>query len=131
MHMFKGAVSKDVVSRAWHKMQVDWEAWCQFIEGLDARVLRRPALLIIDGAPGREAALTALWGEDLPIQRCMVHKHRNFPAHAPKNMHGELCADDRDMIYARNAVEVEAQCKAFLRKWRLKWAPSLTVLKKR
>ena len=27
---------------------------------------------IVDGAPGLEAALTALWGPDLPIQRCTV-----------------------------------------------------------
>ena len=26
--MFKGAVSKDVVSRAWRKVKVDWGAWC-------------------------------------------------------------------------------------------------------
>jgi len=26
--LFKGAVSKDVVSRAWRKVKTDWEAWC-------------------------------------------------------------------------------------------------------
>ena len=26
--LFKGAVSKDVVSRAWRKVKVDWDAWC-------------------------------------------------------------------------------------------------------
>jgi putative transposase len=26
--LFKGAVSKDTVSRVWRKVQVDWEAWC-------------------------------------------------------------------------------------------------------
>ncbi len=25
--LFEGAVSKDVVSRAWRKVKVDWEAW--------------------------------------------------------------------------------------------------------
>ena len=25
--LFKGAVSKDVVSRAWRKVKVDWDAW--------------------------------------------------------------------------------------------------------
>ena len=28
-------------------------------------------------------ALVALWGGELPIQRCTVHKHRNLLAHAP------------------------------------------------
>jgi putative transposase len=27
--LFRGAVGKDVVSRAWRKVQVDWEAWCR------------------------------------------------------------------------------------------------------
>jgi transposase-like protein len=30
-----------------------------------------------------EAALVGLWGDDLPIQRCTVHKHRNLLANAP------------------------------------------------
>ena len=27
--LFKGAVSKDTVSRVWRKVQADWEAWCR------------------------------------------------------------------------------------------------------
>jgi putative transposase len=27
--LFKGAVSKDIVSRTWRKMQGDWDAWCR------------------------------------------------------------------------------------------------------
>ena len=64
-------------------------AWRQFLEGLDARGLKRPEFVIADGAPGLEAALVALWGEELPIQRCTVHKHRNLLAHAPKHMQDE------------------------------------------
>ena len=26
--LFQGAVSKDVVSRAWRKVKTDWQAWC-------------------------------------------------------------------------------------------------------
>jgi transposase-like protein len=179
--LFQGAVGKDVVSRAWRKVKVDWDAWCarslaeedivrlildgtvvktrldrkatnisvlaavgvrrdgqkvllaiknmggestaawgQFLADLDARGLRRPEFVIVDGAPGLEAALVALWGEDLPIQRCTVHKHRNLLAHAPKHMHEELGNDYHDMIYADTAAEVEVRRKAFLRKWRLK-----------
>lgn len=177
--LFQGAVSTDVVSRAWRKVKVDWEAWCarslagedivrlildgtviktrldrkatnisvlaaigvrrdgqkvllaiknmggestaawgQFLADLDARGLTRPEFVIVDGAPGLEAALVALWGEDLPIQRCTVHKHRNLLAHAPRHLHDELTEDYRDMIYANTAAEVRR--KAFLRKWRLK-----------
>lgn len=179
--LFQGAVGKDVVSRAWRKVKVDWDAWCarslaeedivrlildgtvirtrldrkatnisvlaaigvrrdgqkmllsiknmggestsawgQFLADLDARGLKRPEFVIVDGAPGLEAALAALWGEDLPIQRCTVHKHRNLLGHAPKHLHDELTEDYRDMIYADTAAEIEKRRKAFLRKWRLK-----------
>jgi len=179
--LFQGAVSKDVVSRAWRKVKVDWDAWCarsladedivrlildgtviktrldkkatnisvlaaigvrrdgqkvllslmnmggesqaawrQFLDDLDARGLTMPEFVIVDGAPGLEAALIALWGDDLPIQRCTVHKHRNLLAHAPKRLHDELTEDYRDMIYADSAPEIEKRRKAFLRKWRLK-----------
>ena len=179
--LFQGAVGKDVVSRAWRKVKVDWDAWVtrsladddivrlildgtvirtrldrkatnisvlaaigvrrdgqkvllsirhmggestsawrQFLDDLDARGLKRPDFVIVDGAPGLEAALTALWGAELPIQRCTVHKHRNLLGHAPKHLHDELTEDYRDMIYAETAVEVETRRKAFLRKWRLK-----------
>ncbi len=47
-------------------------AWRQCIEDL-ARGLRQPDLVIIDGSPDLEVALTALWGEDRPMQHCMVH----------------------------------------------------------
>ncbi|MDG0984180.1 MAG: IS256 family transposase [Planktomarina sp.] len=179
--LFKGAVSKDVVSRAWRKVKGDWDAWCarsladediirlildgtviktridrkttnisvlaaigvrrdgqkvllsimnmggestaawrKFLDDLDARGLKRPEFVIVDGAPGLEAALVALWGDELPIQRCTVHKHRNLLGHAPKHMHDELTEDYRDMIYADTAANVEKRRKAFLRKWRLK-----------
>jgi transposase-like protein len=179
--LFQGAVGKDVVSRAWRKVKVDWDAWAarsladedivrlildgtvirtrldkkatnisvlaaigvrrdgqkillsirhmggestaawrQFLDDLDARGLKRPDFVIVDGAPGLEAALTALWGAELPIQRCTVHKHRNLLGHAPKHLHDELTEDYRDMIYAETAAEVETRRKAFLRKWRLK-----------
>jgi len=179
--LFEGAVSKDVVSRAWRKVKVDWDAWCarsladedivriildgtviktrldrkatnisvlaaigvrrdgqkvllsirnmggestaawrQFLDDLDKRGLKRPDFVIVDGAPGLEAALVALWGEDLPIQRCTVHKHRNLLGHAPKHLHDELTEDYRDMIYADTAAGIETRRKAFVRKWRLK-----------
>ncbi|MDT8856265.1 IS256 family transposase [Paracoccaceae bacterium Fryx2] len=179
--LFEGAVSKDVVSRAWRKVKVDWDAWSarslaeedivrlildgtvirtrldrkatnisvlaaigirrdgqkvllsiknmggestsawrQFLDDLDARGLKRPEFVIVDGAPGLEAALVALWGEALPIRRCTVHKHRNLLAHAPRHLHDELTEDYRDMICADTAAGIETRRKAFLRKWQLK-----------
>lgn len=178
--LFDGAVSKDVVSRAWRKVKTDWAAWCardlaeedvvrlildgtvvksridrkatsisvlaaigvrrdgqkvllsirnmggeskaarrMFLDDLDARGLRAPDFVIVDGAPGLESALVELW-PDAPVQRCTVHKHRNLLAHAPRHLHDELTEDYRDMIYAETKAEVEKHRKAFLRKWRLK-----------
>ena len=178
--LFGGAVGKDTVSRAWRKVQGDWDAWQKrdlsqddiirvildgtvvkvrldkrstgisvlvalgvrrdgqkvllglrnmggeseaawrvFLDDLVARKLATPDLLIIDGAPGLEAALAALW-PTVPVQRCTVHKHRNLLAPAPKKLHDEISADYTDMIYAKTVKAVEAKRKAFVRKWRLK-----------
>jgi putative transposase len=94
-------------------------AWRAFLGDLDARGLKAPDFVIVDGAPGLEAALTELW-PDAPVQRCTVHKHRNLLAHAPKALHDELTEDYRDMVYAETKAQIEARRKAFLRKWRLK-----------
>ena len=45
-------------------------AWRAFLDDLVARKLATPDLLIIDGAPGLEAALAALW-PTVPVQRCI------------------------------------------------------------
>ena len=186
--LFGGAIGKDVVSRAWHKVRSDWEAWQKrdlagddivrlildgtvvrvrldrkatslsvlvalgvrrdgqkvllalrnmggesqaawraLLDDLVARGLATPELLIVDGAAGLEKAVAALWN-DVPLQRCTVHKHRNLLAHAPKNLYDEVSADYTDMIYAKTAAEVEAKRKAFLRKWRLRCPPVATSL---
>jgi len=178
--LFEGAVSKDVVSRAWRKVKTDWQAWGAgslaeedivrlildgtvvkaridrkatsisvlaavgvrrdgqkillslknmggeskaawrtFLDDLDARGLKAPEFIIVDGAPGLEAALAELW-PDAPVQRCTVHKHRNLLAHAPKALHDELTEDYRDMVYAETKAEIAKRRRAFLRKWRLK-----------
>ena len=86
----------------------------------DAAGMTRPEFVIVDGAPVLEAALVTLWGEELPIQDCTVHKHRHLLAHAPKHLHDELTEDYRDMIYAETKAEVEKHRRAFLPKRRLK-----------
>ncbi len=95
------------------------EAWRAVLDDLIQRGLRRPEFLIVDGAPGLENAIAAVWN-GVPVQRCTVHKHRNLLAHAPERLHEEITADYNDMIYAGTREEVEVRRKAFLRKWRLK-----------
>jgi putative transposase len=95
------------------------EAWRAILDDLIRRGLRRPEFLIVDGAPGLENAIAAVW-DGVPVQRCTVHKHRNLLAHAPERLHDEITADYNDMIYAATREEIEARRKAFVRKWRLK-----------
>ncbi len=102
-------------------------AWRTLLDDLAKRGLKKPELAIVDGAPGLEKALVALWS-DLPIQRCTVHKLRNLVAHAPKKLADEIAADYSDMIYAKTAKEVEARRKAFIRKWRVKCEAVATSL---
>ncbi|MGH7108557.1 MAG: IS256 family transposase [Acetobacteraceae bacterium] len=95
------------------------EAWRSVLDDLIKRGLRRPAFLIVDGAPGLDKAIAAVWG-GVPVQRCTVHKHRNLLAHAPERLHDEITADYNDMIYAATREEIAVRRKAFIRKWRLK-----------
>jgi putative transposase len=94
-------------------------AWRALLDDLVKRGLKTPELVIVDGAPGLEKALAALWS-DMPVQRCTVHKHRNLLAHAPERLREEISADYNDMIYADSKPEIAARRKAFTRKWRLK-----------
>jgi len=95
------------------------EAWRSALDDLIKRGLRGPEFIIVDGAPGLEKAIAAVW-DGVPVQRCTVHKHRNLLAHAPERLHEEITADYTDMIYAATRQEIETRRKAFIRKWRLK-----------
>ena len=95
------------------------EAWRAVLDDLIQRGLRRPKFLIVDGAPGLENAIAAVW-DGVPVQRCTVHKHRNLLAHAPERLHDEISADYTAMIYAATPEEIAARRKAFIRKWRLR-----------
>ncbi|GLS31088.1 Transposase, Mutator family [Mesorhizobium albiziae] len=48
------------------------EAWRAILDDLVGRGLRRPEFLIVDGAPGLDRAIAALW-DGVPVQRCTVH----------------------------------------------------------
>jgi transposase-like protein len=95
------------------------EAWRSVLDDLTKRGLQRPEFLIVDGAPGLDSAIAAVWN-GVPVQRCTVHKHRNLLAHAPDRLHDEITADYNDMIYAETSQKIEARRKAFIRKWRIK-----------
>ena len=62
----------------------------------------------------------AIIADNVPVQRCTVHKHGNLLAHAPERLHEEITCDYSDMIYAATREEIGTRRKAFIRKWRLK-----------
>jgi len=97
-------------------------AWRAVLDDLLARGMAKPELVIADGGKGLEAALASLW-DDMPVQRCTVHKERNLLAHAPKHLHDEIKADFNDMVHAKTAAEVVTRRKAFLVKWKLRCQP--------
>ena len=78
------------------------EAWRAVLDDLIKRGLRRPEFLIVDGAPGLDKAIAAVW-EGVPVQRCTVHEHRNLLAHAPERLHEEITNDYNDMTAAHVA----------------------------
>ena len=49
------------------------EAWRTVLDDLIKRGLRRPEFLIVDGAPGLEKAIAAVW-DGVPVQRCTVRQ---------------------------------------------------------
>lgn len=93
--------------------------WRAVLGDLTARGMAKPALVIVDGGKGLEAALASLW-DDVLVQRCTVHKERNLLAHAPKHLHDEIKADFNDMMHAKTAAEVVTKRKLFLAKWKLR-----------
>jgi putative transposase len=97
-------------------------AWRQVLEDLTSRGMAKPELVIVDGGKGLEAALASLW-DDVPVQRCAVHKERNLWAHAPKHLHEEVKADFNDLVHPKTRAEVLAKRKAFLAKWKLRCRP--------
>jgi len=97
-------------------------AWRAVLDDLTSRGLAKPELVIVDGGKGLEAALASLW-DDVPVQRCTVHKERNLLAHAPKHLHDEIKAEFNDMVHAKAAADVLSRRKVFLAKWRLRCPP--------
>jgi transposase-like protein len=97
-------------------------AWRAVLDDLLARGMAKPELVIVDGGKGLEAALASLW-DDVPVQRCTVHKERNLLAHAPKHLHDEIKAEFDDMMHAKTAAEILAKRRAFLATWKLRCQP--------
>src|SRR6195256_5144798 len=105
------------------------EAWRSVLDDLIKRGLRRPTFLIVDGAPGLEKAIAAMW-DGVPVQRCTVHKHRNLLAHAPERLQEEIGADYTDMIYATTRKTSQRAARRSFASGGSSTAPSPTAWRK-
>jgi putative transposase len=67
------------------------DAWADFLDGMVARGLRAPLLVISDGAPGLIAAAELVFAQSLR-QRCAIHRARNILAKVPLAHQAEVKA---------------------------------------
>jgi transposase-like protein len=92
------------------------KAWAGVIEGLVARNLAAPRLVLLDGNAGLIRAVREGWPE-AELQRCTWHKLENLLAKAPKHCHAELKRDYAAITHAENREAAEKAYAAFCRKW--------------
>jgi putative transposase len=85
----------------------------EFLQGLVARGLRVEAglLWIIDGGKGLRAAIHAVAGPDVAIQRCQWHKRENVVSYLPKarqsTMRAQLQTAYRQPTYSAAKAQLE------------------------
>ena len=91
-------------------------AWGGFVDGLIARKLKRPRIVIIDGSPGLRRAVEASWPGIL-VQRCTVHKLRNIERHTPRHALEEVRADYHRITEAESLGAARAAHAAFIAQW--------------
>ena len=84
------------------------------LDDLDARGLKRPDFVIVDGAPGSRPR-SPRSGPRICRSSAAPCTSTESPGHAPRHLHDELTEDYRDMIYAETAAAGETRRKAFLR----------------
>jgi transposase-like protein len=65
------------------------DAWRGFLEGMVARGLRAPLLVVSDGAPGLIGAAELVFAASLR-QRCLIHRARNILAKVPVEHQAEV-----------------------------------------
>ena len=52
----------------------------------------RRRLFVIDGSKALRKAIDAVYGQQNPVQRCLVHKLRNVLGYLPKELQGQVAA---------------------------------------
>lgn len=89
------------------------DAWAGFLEGLLARGMPHPLLVVTDGGKGAIAAVTKLLPRSRR-QRCLAHKLRNIGAYAPREVKSQLVAEAKAVYYAPTRRAAETLAEGFI-----------------
>ena len=89
--------------------------WGSVLEGLQARGLRAPKLVISDGHKGLMKALEKWPG--CRLQRCTEHKRANLLQHCPAHARRELRRDYNRIVYANNGIDARKAYDELVAKW--------------
>jgi putative transposase len=110
------------------------DAWAGFLEGMVARGLRAPLLVISDGAPGLIAAVELVFPHSLR-QRCLIHRARNVLAKVPVEHQAEVKAafwkifDDTDAGSGEAAIAVvHARAEQYAATWAKRFPAAVECL---
>lgn len=66
-------------------------------------------LAVLDGGKALRAAVKALWGDAVVIQRCWIHKLRNIKDYIPETNHGQLWRRMKKMMGLNSQAAAEKE----------------------
>ncbi len=79
------------------------------ITGRGFTLAARRLLAVLDGGKALRAAVKALWGDAVVIQRCWIHKLRNIKDYIPETNHGQLWRRMKKMMGLNNQAAAEKE----------------------
>jgi len=82
------------------------------ITGRGFTLAARRILAVLDGGKALRAAVKALWGDAVTIQRCWIHKLRNIKDYIPETNHGQLWRRMKKMMGLNSQVAAEAEFRS-------------------
>lgn len=82
------------------------------ITGRGFTLAARRLLAVLDGGKALRAAVKALWGDAVVIQRCWIHKLRNIKDYIPETNHGQLWRRMKKMMGLNSQAAAEKEFEA-------------------
>jgi transposase-like protein len=79
------------------------------ISGRGFTLAARRLLAVLDGGKALRAAVQALWGDAVVIQRCWIHKLRNIKDYIPETNHGQLWRRMKKMMGLNSQAAAEKE----------------------